>query len=92
MSPIPPRLQCRFDIPAFYSEAARVLRPGGTLAVWGYGLNTFDGEPAASEALRALHDDVLGPYWDAKRKLVVDHYRGVYTCDPGGHEPVASKV
>jgi len=26
----------RFDIPAFYREAARVLRPGGTLAVMWY--------------------------------------------------------
>ncbi|WP_211263129.1 methyltransferase domain-containing protein [Thioalkalivibrio nitratireducens] len=27
-----------FDFPAFYAEAARVLRPGGVLAAWGYGL------------------------------------------------------
>lgn len=26
---------CRFDAPAFYAEARRVLQPGGTLAVWG---------------------------------------------------------
>ena len=26
----------RFDIPAFYREAARVLRPGGTIAIWTY--------------------------------------------------------
>ena len=74
--------KCRFDIPAFYGEAARVLRPGGTLAVWGYGLNTFDGEAAASEALRVLHDDVLGPFWDAKRKLVVEHYKGACAARP----------
>ena len=72
----PAHVQCRFDIPAFYGEAARVLRLGGTLAVWGYGLNTFDGEPAATEALRVLHDDVLGPYWDAKRQLLIEHYKG----------------
>ena len=68
-------------MPAFYTEAARVLRPGGTLAVWGYGLNTFAGEPAASEALRVYHDDVLGPYWDAKRRLVVEHYKGANRPD-----------
>jgi hypothetical protein len=66
----------RFDIPAFYREASRVLRPGGTLAVWGYALNTFDGEPAATQALRVLHGDRLGPYWDPKRRLLDEEYRG----------------
>lgn len=51
-----------------------MLRPGGTLAVWGYGLSSFVGEPEASEALRALFEDVLGPYWDPKRALVEAKY------------------
>ena len=28
----------RFDLPAFYAEVRRVLRPSGALAVWGYDL------------------------------------------------------
>ena len=28
----------RFDLPAFYAEVRRVLRPSGALAIWGYDL------------------------------------------------------
>ena len=30
-----------FDLNNFYPEMRRVLRPGGTLAAWGYGLLRF---------------------------------------------------
>lgn len=33
-----PRVRGRFDLPRFYAEAHRVLRPGGVLAAWGYDL------------------------------------------------------
>ena len=62
-----------------------MLRPGGTIAVWGYALNTFDGEPAATQALRMLHGDVLGPYWDPKRRLLDAEYKGVGPCASHQH-------
>ncbi len=47
----------RFDLPKFYAEAHRVLRPGGTLAAWGYDLlrlNDEDADPYDSNLLCML--------------------------------------
>jgi hypothetical protein len=52
-----------------------VLRPGGALAVWSYGLGTVD--PAVDEPLSRLYNDVLGPYWPAERALVDSGYAGI---------------
>ncbi len=69
---------CRFDIRAFYTEVRRLLKPSGTLAVWGYGLAQFPPQQAAANTLlKRLYDDKLGPYWDAKRVLVEEHYIGL---------------
>ena len=53
------------DRDAFYAEARRVLRPGGVLAVWSYGLLTVT--PAVDAVVRELHEPVLGDYWPAGR-------------------------
>jgi ubiquinone/menaquinone biosynthesis C-methylase UbiE len=55
-----------FDLPKFYAEAHRVLRPGGTLAAWGYDLCRLNDEDA-DPVLRKLYGDTLGPYWDERR-------------------------
>ena len=48
--------------------------------MWGYGLNTFAGEPEASEAIRKLFYDSLKGYWDPRMNIVMDdNYRGVLT-------------
>src|SRR2546422_3157121 len=33
-----------FDLDRFYAEAGRVLKPGGVLAVWAYGINGVEGD------------------------------------------------
>lgn len=43
---IQPRVHGRFDLPRFYAEAHRVLRPGGVLAAWGYDLCRLNDEDA----------------------------------------------
>jgi SAM-dependent methyltransferase len=66
-----------FDVPAFYAEAARVLRPRGTIAIIGYSAARVPSNPAATQA----HDDLffrdLAPYWDARRALIDGLYAGL---------------
>lgn len=64
-----------FDHAAFFVEADRVLRPGGALAIWSYGLLTI--EPAIDVLLQRLYVDILGPYWPAERALVDSGYVGI---------------
>jgi len=65
-----------FDIASFYRECARVLRPGGVLAVWTYGpLRVAD---APSDAIvQRLYHDIVGPWWPQERALVDAGYEGI---------------
>lgn len=65
-----------FDIAAFFSEARRVLAPGGAIAVWGYGDPWLD-EPALQTILRDFNRGTLEPYWATERHLLLDGYRTV---------------
>ena len=57
------------DIERFYAECARVLKPGGVLAVWSYGPPRAAG--ADVDVLIQHYDfDVVGPYWRAERTWV----------------------
>ncbi len=64
-----------FDRTAFFVEVDRVLRPGGLLAVWSYGLLTI--EPAIDVRLRHFYSDTLGAYWPSERALVDTGYAGI---------------
>lgn len=62
-----------FDLDAFYAEAARVLRPGGVLA-----LLTYSGVRVSASldpVLREFHHGLLGPYWPPERAHVERDYR-----------------
>ncbi|EIE23506.1 S-adenosyl-L-methionine-dependent methyltransferase [Coccomyxa subellipsoidea C-169] len=69
-----------FDLPAFYREVRRVLRPEGAFAAWGYDLCEFKGNDAANAALEALYNGTLGPYWSDRRRLIEKQYKGL---EPG---------
>jgi len=62
------------DLPAFYREAQRVLVRAGVLAVWCYGLQRLDHEPA-DRLLEHFYGDVVGPFWAPERRLVETGYR-----------------
>jgi SAM-dependent methyltransferase len=58
----------------FYAEVARVLVPGGVLAVWTYGSQSLD-DPALDNLLRRFYADIVGPYWAPERRHVESGYR-----------------
>lgn len=64
-----------FDLPAFYSEAQQVLKPGGLLAVYGYAWFYVSPE------IDALVDECLlrpiTPYWAAQTRLLWHGYRTI---------------
>lgn len=62
-----------FELPAFYAEAARVLRPGGVLALLTYSGVRIDA--ALDPLLREFHQVTVGPYWPPERAHVEKDYR-----------------
>lgn len=63
-----------FDLERFYAEVRRVLKPGGVLAIWSYGVLTVAG-PAVDERVQTFYRDTVGPYWPPERQLVESGYR-----------------
>lgn len=62
-----------FNLPVFYEEAARVLRPGGVLA-----LLTYTGvrvDELLDPMLRDYHQRTVGAYWPPERTHVENDYR-----------------
>jgi SAM-dependent methyltransferase len=71
----------------FYGEVRRVLRPGGMLAVWSYGVSHLAAE-AADRVLQDFYSGVVGPFWPPERKLVEDGYRSLPFPAPALDVPV----
>lgn len=64
-----------FDFDLFYNEVKRCLKPGGLIAVIGYGL--FHINDKADEVIQELYSDYLGNYWDPERKYLEENYRTI---------------
>jgi SAM-dependent methyltransferase len=62
-----------FDLPNFYAEARRVLRPGGILALWCY--ERLSVNPEIDAVIEPFYSEVLGPYWPPERHWVECGYR-----------------
>jgi ubiquinone/menaquinone biosynthesis C-methylase UbiE len=71
-----------FDIPAFYAEAARVLKPGGLIVIAGYRSSAIVNNAAADAAFQEVWGPILAPYWHPRVTIMEALYRG--------HEPPAS--
>lgn len=65
-----------FKLDRFYAEARRVLKSGGVLAAWAYGMNEVEGE-GVNELVREFYSNIVGPYWPPERKQVEEGYRTI---------------
>lgn len=57
-----------FDTTKFFAEVRRVLRRGGIVAVWSYGVVRVG--PAIDALLDHVYRDVLGTWWPPERRLI----------------------
>ena len=65
-----------FDFERFYAEVRRVLKPGGVLAVWAYGITEVEGD-AVHKLTNDFYANIVGPYWPPERMLVEEGYRTI---------------
>jgi SAM-dependent methyltransferase len=64
-----------FNFSQFYKEVNRTLKPGGIIAVIGYGL--FKSNEQTNDLINHFYRDILGPYWDPERRYLDDGYRSI---------------
>ncbi len=64
-----------FSLEKFYNEADRVLKPGGLLACWGYGLCSVNEQ--IDPLIRTFYDDVIGPFWPRQRMHIEQRYESL---------------
>jgi SAM-dependent methyltransferase len=62
-----------FDLDAFYHEVDRVLKPGGLVALWCYGILSIDA--GIDRILHRFEHGRVGPYWPEERRHVDAEYR-----------------
>jgi len=65
-----------FDIEAFTAEVQRVLRPGGILAAWCYGLHRID--PEVDRVIDHFYGPLLKGFWPPERRDIEQGYRNVH--------------
>ncbi|KAG8983838.1 hypothetical protein FRB90_005705 [Tulasnella sp. 427] len=68
-----------FDYQRLWPSLARILKSGGTVAMWGYSEFRIGGHPELTPLVTqySLGQDSLGPYWEPGRKILDNHYRDV---------------
>lgn len=64
------------DWEKFHLEANRVGKKNCVVAIWMYDLLQAE-EPELNECIRWFYKEIVGPYWDAERKHIDDHYSKV---------------
>ncbi|HBB31390.1 MAG TPA: hypothetical protein DC064_06240, partial [Cyanobacteria bacterium UBA9273] len=66
-----------FNLEEFYQEVRRVVKPGGAIAVWCYGvLELIDREDPAHRVLQEFYT-LMEPFWPAERELVRQRYQSI---------------
>ncbi|KAJ2851409.1 hypothetical protein IWW36_001177 [Coemansia brasiliensis] len=67
-----------FEVDKFVAEAKRVLKPSGTLVIFGYpGFAHFVDYPQCDQLIKnfGIGDSRLGPFWARGREVLVNGYR-----------------
>ena len=64
-----------FDLDAFYTEAKRVLKPKGVLAVWAY--NLLEISAPVDALVNEFYGETVGPFWPPERVLIEEGYKSV---------------
>jgi len=64
-----------FDQPAFHAEVERVLKKGGVVAVWAYGLLQIT--PEIDDVVNHLYGPILEKFWPAERRIIEAGYREI---------------
>jgi ubiquinone/menaquinone biosynthesis C-methylase UbiE len=64
-----------FDFKNFYRQVNRTLKPGGIIAVVGYGV--FKINKDIDFLINEFYRETTGPYWDKERKHIDEHYRTI---------------
>ncbi len=62
-----------FEVERFYAGLARVLKPEGLLAAWGYGLMRIT--PRVDAVVMRYYTEVVGPYWPPDRRHIESAYQ-----------------
>lgn len=62
-----------FDLPRFWAEAWRVLKPNGVLAAWSYGVFKLDNQEV-EKVCHHFYEDVVGDFWPPERRIVEAGY------------------
>lgn len=64
-----------FKFDAFYANVRRVLKPGGVIAAWCYGIHHV--EPKLDAIVDYLYCHTTDPYWPADRKWIDEKYETI---------------
>jgi ubiquinone/menaquinone biosynthesis C-methylase UbiE len=64
-----------FDLPSYYAELRRVLRPGGVMAAWSYHVGRVSAP--FGEALWPFYRDIVGPYFAPGARMVDAGYAAI---------------
>ena len=71
-----------FDLDPFYAEVNRVLKPGGRIAVWCYGITKV--HTAIDAIVEGFYSGTLNGYWDPARHFIDEEYRTIAFPFPEG--------
>lgn len=63
-----------FDLERFYAETRRVLKSGGLIAAWSYGMIRVE-DADVDATIQHFYRHTIGPYWPPERRHVENGYR-----------------